>query len=195
VNRAREYEKWRKRREERRERGEWARQLSKFRRASRQLTRDVSEIHGFMQLMTLLEATRSMTAGILRENGNEIKTAEQRGRLLDAIFVLNHEKAYGDEPDEGFQSAIADAASTHVSIAGQFLMHRGDRTPRWLPAMGETVNINAQRLRLLRRTLTWLTRGLVDGANDILTSKPAPEWLSRAIGTLQVGVNRIEETQ
>lgn len=195
ANQAREYEKWRERREERRKRDEWARQLSKFRRASRQLTRDVSDIHGFMQLMTLLEASRSVAAGILRENGNEIKTAKQRGRLLDAIFVLNHEEASGDEPDEEFQSAVTKAASTNVSSGGPFLMYRGGRAPHWLPTMNETININAQRLRLMRRTVTWLTRGQVEGAKVILTLKPAPEWLARAVGGLQVGVNRIEETQ
>jgi hypothetical protein len=195
ANQGRKYEEWRKRREERRKREEWARQLSKFRRASRQVTKDVSDIYGFMQLMTLLGASRSMAAGMLRENGNEVKTAEQRGRLLDAIFVLNHAKAYGDECDEQFQTAVAKAASTDVSIGGQFLMYRGGRAPHWFPALNETINIDAQRLRLLRRTLAWLTRGQVEGAEAILTLKSAPDWLARAIGILQVGVNRIEDAQ
>jgi hypothetical protein len=195
ANQAREYEKSRVRREERREQDEWARQLSKFRRASRQVTKDVRDLHGFMQLMTLLRASRSMAASMLRENANEIKTAEQRGRLLDAILVLNHARADGEEMDEEFKSAVANAASTDMFIVGQFLMHRGGRAPRWFPASDETINISAQRLRLLRRTVAWVNRGQVEGATAIVTLKPLPDWLGRAIGSLQLGVNRIEETQ
>src|ERR1700688_3042727 len=45
------------------------------------------------------------------------------------------------------------------------------------------------------RRVAWLTRGQVEGAQAILTLKPAPEWLALAIGTLQVGVNRIEDAE
>lgn len=195
ANQAREYEKKRERREERRKRSEWAGQLSKFRREARQVTKDVGDLHDFMELVTLLEASRSVTARMLRENGNEIKTAEQRGRLLDAIFVLNREKAYGEESDEEFQGAVTNAASMDVFIGGQFLMYRGGRAPRWLPAVGETINIDAQKLRLFCRTIAWLTRGQVEGATAIVTLKPVPEWLGRAIGSLNVGANTIEETR
>ena len=189
-------EKARKREEEEREslRREWVRQLARFKRQREQFDDDLDYARNFFCVMQVMQTARDNMADFLRQNRKSggWNDPEARRAGLDEMYV---QVTADCGKDEALYDKITGAAKTFMGT-GLFLLLRSGRAPKWLSLdEGEfdRDSLTAFELRMLRRTVAWVSRYKIEGSLGWVNPRPAPEWLANGIKSLHVGKNTLED--
>lgn len=196
ANAQRKEEDKKQRRDQRRASEEWSRQLWKFRRATRQVIKDNSDIFKFMFGVAMLAAARKMAADGGRDNSiPRNATVEQRERLVNALFAICH-RTYYEEQNATFCRAVETSADHMRLLCAQLLMRWGGRVPRFLEDFPEEpVNLGARQVRLMQAAVAFFDGETVEVPRGELRKESPPRWLCEAVMRLRAGENKYEPAQ
>ena len=180
---------------------EWARQLSKFRRARRQLDNDANELGKFLRVAALLAGSRRHAAQYLREQRRSLPLdAEQRERLVMALYRVNQMRLYENGDDEGLAEEIEKVIDQRIALMGGFLMD--GRIPRlYRRFMRDRFRLTRGQLNEMRRAAAFVeymtALGDVEIGNSLgsLRLNPLPKWLRDGVMGLRVGENKYEPAE